>query len=302
MDDQRFRHPHAVTFKQFSQLDLVCAAGTGDRVVHHHQSLAGRPAGELRHAPTRIGSRVLNAGEVLRVTDCFCVQAAQGGLLQESQQRFLMLPLGLRQQALAKRRSEGYARLWDDIDGYTRHHGVATGGHLERFLRPNFSRLLPLRHALESVPGQIGAAYFIAGRLAGVEVVPNEAAWQGLAPVLAMYCYGPAALLAERRGYERVNEPLDLEALTDLNDLAGRLRDVRVREAAGRADIVEELATLFFDQQLDEKRYGLRVVTLGHGPWAGQVIREDRHIMYASVFRDVVAELGRDSSESAGAS
>ena len=178
-----------------------------------------------------------------------------------------------------------------------RHYGVATGGHLERFLRPNFARLLPLRHALETVSGQIGAAYFVAGRLAGVEVAPHEAYWRGVAPILAMYCYGPAALLAERRGHERVSEPLDLENLVDMRDLAGRLRDVRTREATSRADIVQELATLFFDQQVDEKRHGLRVTTLGYKPWAGQVVRDDRQIMYASVFRDVVGELGRDGKD-----
>lgn len=248
--------------------------------------------GAQNHATSR--ALVLDAGEALETRDCFCVQAAQGGLLKESQQRFLMLPLGLRHQALAKRHREGYSRLWGEIDDYTRHYGVATGGHLERFLRPNFARLLPLRHALETVPGQLGAAYFIAGRLAGVEVTPNEVYWHGLAPVLAMYCYGPAALLAERRGHQRVSEPLDLEDLADLDDLAGRLRDVRQREAAGRGDIVEELATLFFDQQLDEERHGLRVTTLGYKPWAGQVVRDDRQIMYASVFRDVVGEPGRD--------
>jgi hypothetical protein len=116
-----------------------------------------------------------------------------------------------------------------------------------------------------------------------------------------MYCYGPAALLAQRRGHERVSEPLDLEDLADLDDLAGRLRDVRAREAAGRAEIVEELATLFFDQQVDEDRHGLRVATRGYKPWAGQVVRDDRQVMYASVFRDVVAELGRDGKEIATA-
>ena len=256
--------------------------------------------GAQNHATSR--ALVFAPGERLEVTDCFCVQAAQGGLLKESQQRFLMLPLGLRHQALAKRHSEGYSRLWDEIDCYTRHHGVVTGGHLERFLRPNFARLLPLRHALETVPGQIGAAYFIAGRLAGVEVAPNEVYWQGLAPVLAMYCYGPAAMLAEWRGHQRVSEPLDLENLADLDDLAARLRDVRTRESTSRADSVEELATMFFDQQVDEERHGLRVTTLGYKPWAGQIVRDDRQILYASVFRDVVAELGRDGKDPAKAS
>ena len=88
----------------------------------------------------------------------FCVQAAQGGLLKEAHQRFLMLPLALRHGALANPHTEGHSRLRGEIDGYTRHYGVATGGHLQRFLRPNFGLLLPLRHALEAVPSELRAA------------------------------------------------------------------------------------------------------------------------------------------------
>ena len=152
-----------------------------------------------------------------------------------------------------------------------------------------------MRHALEVVSGQIGAAYFIAGRLAGIELAPNEIYWQGLAPVLAMYCYGPAALLAAQRGHELVNKPIELQDLRDMDDLASRLENVRAREMDDRTDSVEHLATLFFDQQVDEERHGLRVTTLGYKPWSGQVVRDDRRIMYASVFRDVNAELGRGS-------
>jgi hypothetical protein len=251
--------------------------------------------GAQNHATSRV--LALEAGETLSVNDCFCIQAAQGGLLKEAQQRFVMLPLGLRQHALAKRHTQGFSRLWADIDGYTRQYGLATGGHLERFLRPNFDQLLPLRHALEPVQGQVGAAYFVAGRLAGVEVMPNEAYWQEMSPILAIYCYGPEALRAERRGYQRVSEPLDLECLVDVDDLARRLRDVRAREVNQRADIVNELATLFFDQQMDEDRHGLRVATLGYDPWLGQVVRDGRQVVYASVFRDVMSQLGHDREQ-----
>jgi hypothetical protein len=169
---------------------------------------------------------------------------------------------------------------------------------LERFLRPNFDQLLPLRHALETVPGQVGAAYFVAGRLAGVEVMPNEACWQEMSPILAIYCYGPEALRAERRGYQRVSEPLDLECLADLDDLAHRLRDVRAREAKQRTDIINELATLVFDQQVDEDRHGLRITTLGFSSWQGQAVRDGRQAVYASVFRDVMSQLGHDRGQS----
>ncbi|MGO8747477.1 MAG: ARPP-1 family domain-containing protein [Thermoguttaceae bacterium] len=252
--------------------------------------------GAQNHATSR--ALALEAGETLPVNDCFCIQAHQGGLLQEAQQRFVMLPLGLRQNALAKRGTQGFSWLWADIDGYTRQYGLATGGHLERFLRPNFDQLLPLRHALEPVPGQVGAAYFVAGRLAGVEVVPNETYWQELSPILAIYCYGPEALRAERRGYQRVSEPLDLGSLLGLDDLAHRLRDVRAREARQRTDIVNELATLAFDQQVDEDRHGLRVATFGLSPWLGQAVRDGRQVVYASVFRDVVSQLGMDRRRS----
>ena len=50
--------------------------------------------------------------------------------------------------------------------------------------------------------------------------MPNEACWQEMLPILAIYCDGPEAICAERRGYQRVSEPLDLECLADLDDLA----------------------------------------------------------------------------------
>ena len=79
----------------------------------------------------------------------------------------------------------------------------------------------------------MGAAYFIAGRLAGVESTLHEGYWQELSPMLA---------------------------------------------------------TLFFDQQVDEDRRGLRVVTLGYTPWVGQMASDGRQTVYASVFRNVAAE------------
>ena len=83
-----------------------------------------------------------------------------------------MLPLGCaapRSSCVARQGTHGRGA---QIETFTRRYGVTRGGHLERFLRPNFKRLLPLRHAFEAEPGQVGAAYFIGGRLAGVERRP----------------------------------------------------------------------------------------------------------------------------------
>jgi hypothetical protein len=38
-----------------------------------------------------------------------------------------------------------------------------------------------------------------------------------------------------------------------------------------------------------------------YDPWLGQAVRDGRQIVYASVFRDVVAQLGRDGKGSKGA-
>jgi hypothetical protein len=275
------RHLKLAGVPSYGTVDLENTAERGLLVVPMHVGFFQE--GAQNHATAR--ALVLDAGEVLRVDDAFCVQQAQGGLLKEAQQRFLMLPLGLRPAALAQRGSRGCGRLWEEIDAFTRQYGVARGGHLERFLRPYFPRLQPLRHAFEALPEQVGAAYFVAGRLVGVEVAPNADYWAELAPVLVMYGYGPAALLAEDRGHRAPERPLDLEGLADLDDLAGRLAASR-REQAGRyAEEVRRAQALAADAKAEGQRHGLDVATLIGDDWNGQVVSEGTDTVYLSLFR-----------------
>jgi ARG and Rhodanese-Phosphatase-superfamily-associated Protein domain len=239
------------------------------------------------HATSR--TLLIEAGELLEANDCFCIQQTQGGLLQEAQQRFLLLPLGLRRAAFEQRRTTGYSRLWSEIETFTRRYGVTRGGHLERFLRPNFKRLLPLRHAFEAEPGQVGAAYFIGGRLAGLEVAPTPSYWQDLFPILTMYCYGPAALMAERKRWATERQVVDLEGLTGLDDLERRLGEARASERASRIATVEALVSADWSQDVDEERAGLRVVSAVREEWRGQVVRSDTETVYESLFCDVTA-------------
>ncbi len=251
--------------------------------------------GAQNHATCR--ALVLEAGETLVADDCFCIQQAQGGLLREAQGRFLTLPLGLRRTALEKRGQQGFSRLWADIDGFTRGYGVARGGHLERFLRPYFPRLQPFRHGLEALPGQVGAAYFVAGRLAGVEVAPNPAYWQEFAPLLAIYGYGPAAVRAADRGLVPPRERIDVEGLADLDDLAGRLEASRRRQQERHADAVRKhLDDLGGDWVTDEVRHGLAVQTHLGRRWAGQAVREGGALVYLTLCTD---PLERTSAEEA---
>ena len=274
-------------------LKLISVPGYGTMVLHNTAAdgltivpmhVGFFQEGAQNHATSRV--LILQAGETLEADDCFCIQQAQGGLLKEAQQRFLVLPLGLRAAALQKRGTNDYSRLWDDIDGYTRRFGVARGGHLERFLRPYFARLMPFRHAFETVPGQVGAAYLVAGRPVGVELAPNAACWRDLAPILSIYCYGPAALLAEQEGYPTGRPELDLDGLAGLDDLADRLDRSRRQHALARSDALGALAGAGWSCHEESVRHGLTVRTIGWESWAGQVVLDGSDTLYLSVFRD----------------
>jgi hypothetical protein len=243
--------------------------------------------GAQNHATSSV--LVLEAGEQFKATDCFCIQQSQGGFLKEAQQRFIILPLGLRQAALSQRGTVGYSRLWGDINKYNRRYGIARGGHLERFLRPYFPRLIPFRHAFELLPQQIGAAYFVAGKLVGVELVPNAAYWQDIWPVLNIYCYGPAAMLAERFQQRPARRVVDLNGLVNLDDLAQRLKEKRNQVEADHVAMINELSNQAWDYVVDKKMHGLSILHLQQGEWAGQMVRKGAETLYLSVFRDVMS-------------
>ena len=276
-------HMKLVRVPTYGTLILQNLSSQGVVIVPMHVGFF--QVGAQNHATSHIV--ILGAGRTQEVKDCFCIQQSQGGFLKEAQQRFIILPLALRKAALDKRGTVGYARLWQDIDGYNRRYGIARGGHLERFLRPYFSRLLPYRHALETEPGQVGAAYFIAGKLVGVEVAPNSAYWEDIGPILTIYCYGSAALLGERRNLQAVRQAIDVEGLSDIDDLARRLAETREQEHAGRVKLIEEVSGQAWDFSVEAETQGLRIVHLSHGQWAGQMVKDGQNLVYLSAFRDV---------------
>ena len=245
--------------------------------------------GAQNHATSR--TLVFEPNEERAVKDCFCVQAAQGGFLKKAEQRFLMLPLELRGSALRKRGVNGYNRLWDDIDHFTRKYGVARGGHLERFLRPNFQRLQPLRHAFEMDPDQIGGAYFIGGKLSGIEMGPSTEFFADLLPIYSIYCYGPSALLAERTGIESRNNSVDLTGLIDLNDLSRRLERSRNEQLQARHEQIRALLESQWKVDSCELVKNCRVTTISREHsrwpehWMGQTVHVDDELAYLSIFR-----------------
>ncbi|KOR32962.1 hypothetical protein TI05_04000 [Achromatium sp. WMS3] len=240
--------------------------------------------GAQNHATSR--AMVLDAQEDLTATDCFCIQETQGGLLDEANQRFIVLPLGLRPRAFVERDEEDFSRLWIHIENYTRKFGVSKSGHLERFIRPYFPKLQTFRHAFETEPGQIGAVYFIAGQLVGIEVAPNPEYWQDLWPILLIYCYGPEVFLAENLQSKSARTAMDLYYIEDLEDLRHELRASRRTDLKARIKLVAELSAFEWKHEVDRIQHKLRIVNLEHQEWAGQMVQKDSEILYLSLFRN----------------
>jgi hypothetical protein len=276
-------HLKIVRVPSYGTLILENTAQQGTVIAPMH--IGFFQTGAQNHATSRV--LILEAGKTLTADDCFCIQAAQGGFLQEAQQRFIILPLSLRKAALAEREKNSFSRLWGEIDTHNRRYGIARGGHLERFLRPYFRRLMLFRHGFEVVPQQVGASYFVAGNLVGVEVTPNAAYWADVGPILNIYCYGAAALLGERHQLKPERREVDLEGVTDIDELARRLMEAREQEETERLDLVKAVDGLPWSVGTKAKA-GLEVVSLEQGEWVGQMVKDGPDMVYLSVFRDVV--------------
>jgi len=107
------QHLKLVRVPSYGTLILENEAKSGTLIAPMH--IGFFQTGAQNHATSRV--LLLEAGETLTASDCFCIQASQGGLLKEAQQRFIILPLSLRKAALSKRGKDGYSRLWHDHAG-----------------------------------------------------------------------------------------------------------------------------------------------------------------------------------------
>lgn len=271
-----------VEVKTYGQVVLRNRSKESSLIVPMHIGFFQR--GAQNHATAQV--EVIGPGESRTITDAFCIQECQGGYLTQAQQRFLILPHALRHGALSVAGKEGYSRLWGDIDAFTRRYGIARGGHLERFLRPFFKRLLPFRHGFEAEPGQVGAAFFVGDELIGVEVFADPKQFAQLLPVLSIYCYGPSAILCDLETTERRSgRRLDLLGIRDLDDLAERLAESRAVDERSRVEPLQDLCDEAWETTAFIERHGLRALTVSHDRWIGQVVREGDETVYLSLVR-----------------
>jgi hypothetical protein len=227
-------------------------------------------------------SLFLGSGQKLQVDDACCVQQSQGGYLESMEQWFFILPLQLRAEALQLRGQKSFGKLWPAIARLNEAFGLAQRGHLEQVLCGRRPTLTQYQSRLEALPGQTGALFFLRGRLAGVEIAPNQAYFREVWMPLVCFCYGPAALYEEEVRRDRLPEARPLRA-RNLAELCSRLEDSRRELAARVRTMLEAVPREKMARQEEERFLGLRLYTAVGRCFAGQFVEEEGRLVYASL-------------------
>jgi len=232
---------------------------------------------------------LMKAKEIRDIGGAMCVQQNQGGLIRQDAHKFVILPAGMRNVALAMRHQSRYDRLWPVLHSFNRHLGVSGyGGNLVSFLKHYQKELDEFVAEFELVPNQIGAVVLVMDRVVGVEVAPNVAYWSVVWEPLIRVCYGALAIDAARRtpeGYAPAyRTPLGIVG-TDLNAIAEALNDAnaamsRKVTAAVDAALAEPLLC---NETPDAQLESFQLLTAANQAFSGQIVKSGEAIRYASL-------------------
>jgi hypothetical protein len=227
------------------------------------------------------GSAFLGAGQKRLFDDACCVQQAQGGYLESKEQWFFVLPLALRDEALALRGQKNFGKLWPAITRLNQRFGLEARGHLEQLICRKRPVLTQYQSRLELLPGQTGALFFLGDRLAGVEIAPGAAYFREVWMPLVCFCYGTAAQELERVAPPLpAPEPLAARSLPELRERLAESRAARLHQVS------EWLARTPAEQlrRQEEERYlDLRLFTATGEHYSGQFVEENDRLLYASL-------------------
>ena len=263
----------------YGRVVLSYSGTAGVAVVPLHMGFG--QDGAQNHALCRSG--FLAAGQELLFADACCVQASQGGYLAERDQWFFILPVELRSHALDLRGTPNYAKLWPAISALNRRYELPDRGHLEQVLTGKRAQLTQYQSWLELQPEQIGALFFLAGRLAGLEIAPDARYFAETWMPLVCFAYGAAAWHASANAPAR--------AAARPVDGVSSVAELRSVLAAERATAVDDVRDWLADsgwqpaELAEEERFlDLRLCTVVADNAAGQVVLDGERLVYASLF------------------
>ena len=263
----------------YGRVVLSYSGSSGVAIVPLHMGFI--QDGAQNHALCR--SAFLAAGQELLFADACCVQASQGGYLTERDQWFFVLPVELRSHALDLRGTANYAKLWPAISGLNRRYGLADRGHLEQVLTGKRAQLTQYQSWLELQPEQLGALFFLAGRLAGVEIAPDARYFAEVWMPLVCFAYGAAAWHAAATS-PAPPAALPYEGVESVDDLRTALEVERRRATDDVRDWLAEAGWQHAELTEEERFLDLRLCTVVADRAAGQVVLDGERLVYASLF------------------
>jgi hypothetical protein len=231
-------------------------------------------------------SALLKAGESREFKDACCIQAAQGGYIEEADERFIILPQPLRDKALALRGKNDYSKLWGDISTFNNRLGLKQRGHLDELKRAYQPELLRTVYHLEPYPEQTGAVFLCNNMVVGVELAPDAAFWGELHTPLVMYCYAPLRLVNDVAGtVPWGGESLVVDNLTGLEDLESRWRDLVARRQERVNGLMEKLGALQIQTEVEQRQGQNQLLTVEMENFVGQMVLQDEKPAYVSLSR-----------------
>lgn len=263
----------------YGNIELENRSGFGTAIVPLHIGYIQDQA--QNHALCR--SAFLGEGQKLMFRDACCVQASQGGYLEEREQGFFILPLELREKALELRGTEGYGKLWDAISELNARMGLESRGHLEQIVCRQRATLTQYGNRLECLEGQVGALFFLEGRLVGIELAPDPTYFAELWMPLVCFCYGSAALRIEQ------GEGLSTPRLSPLkgSSIAALREALEASRASLQAEVLGALSAVpeqDFALKEEERFLELELGTVEGRDFAGQLVKQSGELVYASIF------------------
>ncbi|MBD2125972.1 hypothetical protein NDI39_06790 [Microcoleus sp. ZQ-A2] len=281
-NDSRFVSPLSglklTQVRGYGNMELSNPSETGVAIVPLHMGYIQDRA--QNHALCR--SAFIAGGQKLMFEDACCVQASQGGYLEGREQWFFILPLQLREEALELRGKEDYSKLWDGITRLNEQFGLPNRGHLEQILSRKRAFLTQYQSRLELLPHQTGAVFFIQDRLAGVEIAPSAAYFQELWMPLVCFCYGVAAMYAEKD--IEVKKPLVPLCASNLQELREQLNQSRLERQEQVRNWLAQTPKQKFQIKEEERFMSFRLQTVTGKNFAGQFVEEEGRLLYASLF------------------
>ena len=263
----------------YGNMELANSSEDGIAIVPLHMGYIQDKA--QNHALCR--SAFLAPGQKLMFEDACCVQAAQGGYLEEREQWFFILPLQLQRRASQLRGQKSYSKLWNQISRLNQQFNLPNRGHLEQILSRKRAFLTQSQSRFELLPRQTGAIFFIGDKLAGIEIAPSAAFFQELWMPLVCFCYGVAAMYWE----EKTNEVSESPVAFSVSNLVQLREQLLTSRRERQEEVGQWLASTPEEEfEIAEEEFFLfcNLKTLTGNNFAGQFVAEEDKLVYASLF------------------